>query len=132
MMYQEIFLELLCGYIAIFIVVKFLGKTQITQITPFDLISSMVMGNILGDAIYDKEANLPKILFSVFLWGSLVLITEIMTQKSRRARKILEGDASIVIKNGMIQWNELKRNRLDIDQLLQLLRSKDAFSVNEV
>jgi len=130
--YLEILSELFFGYIALFIVVKFLGKTQISQITPFDLISSLVLGNILGDAIYDKEANLPKILFSIFTWGALVLVTEIITQKSLKGRRLLEGDPSIVIKNGNVQWSELKRNRLDVDQLFQLLRAKDTFSVNEV
>lgn len=132
MSYKEIFIELFFGYIALFIVIKFLGKTQISQISPFDFISSLVLGNILGDAIYDEKATLAKVLFSIFIWGGLILITEMVTQKSRRGRKLLEGDPSVVIKNGVIQWNELKRNRLDIDQLLQLLRAKSAFSVNEV
>ncbi len=130
--YLEILTKLFFGYIALFIVVKILGKTQINQITPFDFISALVLGNILGDAIYDDKANLPHILFSIFTWSGLIFVTEMITQKSRRARKVLEGDPSVVIKNGYIQWNELKRNRLDIDQLLQLLRAKSTFSVNEV
>ncbi|MEH6938546.1 DUF421 domain-containing protein [Bacillus sp. JJ664] len=130
--YLEILNELFFGYIALFIVVKILGKTQINQITPFDFISALVLGNILGDAIYDDKANLPHILFSIFTWSALIFITEMITQKSRRARKVLEGDPSVVIKKGIIQWDELKRNRLDIDQLLQLLRAKGTFSVNEV
>ncbi|WP_088067935.1 DUF421 domain-containing protein [Gottfriedia luciferensis] len=132
MSYQEMFSELFFGYIALFIVVKINGKTQITQITPFDLISSLVLGNLLGDGIYDSEATLAKILFSVFTWGALILVTEFLTQKSVKARKLLEGDASVVIKHGAIQWKELKRNRLDTDQLMQLLRTKDTFSVSEV
>ena len=132
MSYHEMFTELFLGYIALFIVVKINGKTQITQITPFDLISSLVLGNILGDGIYDKEANLPKILFSIFVWGALIFFTEVLTQKSMWARKFLEGDASVVIKHGAIQWKELKRNRLDTDQLMQLLRAKDTFAVSEV
>lgn len=132
MSYLEIFTELFFGYLALFIVVKFLGKSQISQISPFDFISALVLGNILGDAVYDETAKLPKILFSIFTWGALILITEIITQKSKRARKLLEGDPSVIIKNGSIQWNELKRNRIDIDQLLQLLRVKNTFSVNEV
>jgi uncharacterized membrane protein YcaP (DUF421 family) len=131
-MYFEMFYELFFGYISLLIVVKCLGKSQISQITPFDLISSLVLGNILGDAIYDKDVNLPKILFAIFTWCFFILITEILTQRYRKLRKVFEGDPAIVIKNGEIQWEELKKNRLDIDQLLQLLRARDTFSVNEV
>lgn len=131
-MYFEMFYELFFGYISLLIVVKCLGKSQISQITPFDLISSLVLGNILGDAIYDKDVNLPKVLFAIFTWCFFILITEILTQRYRRLRKVFEGDPAIVIKNGEIQWEELKKNRLDIDQLLQLLRARDTFSVNEV
>ena len=132
MIYKEIFLELIFGYIAIYIVIKVLGKAQITMITPFYLVCSLTIGNILIGGIFNREATVPKILFAIFTWGALSFVTLLITQKSIFARKVFEGDASILIKKGRIQWEELKRNRLDIDQLLQLLRAKKTFSVNEV
>ena len=132
MSYLVILVEVVIGFIALFITVKSLGKTQISQITPFDFISSLVLGELVGGAIFDEKTGLLKILFAIFVWGSLIFITGIVTQKSRPLRNFLEGRPSMVINKGKIDWNELKRNRLDMDQLMQLLRSRDIFSMEDV
>jgi uncharacterized membrane protein YcaP (DUF421 family) len=132
MSYLDILIELVLGYVALFITVKCLGRTQISQITPFDFISSLVLGDLVGSAIFDEHAGLPKILFAIVVWGALIFFTEIATQKSFTLRYLFEGKPSMIIRKGELVWKEMKRNRLDIDQLRQLLRAKDVFSLDEV
>ncbi|PAE25209.1 MULTISPECIES: DUF421 domain-containing protein [Bacillaceae] len=131
MEYLHILSVLGVGYIFLFIMAKLLGKTQITQITPFDFISAIVLGELVGNALYDQETGIPEIFFAVTVWGTLIYATETLTQKYKRARKLLEGEPSIVIKKGKIIYEELKKNHLDINQLQHLLRSKDVFSIRE-
>ncbi|MCM3707087.1 MULTISPECIES: DUF421 domain-containing protein [Cytobacillus] len=131
MEYLNIISELVIGYILLFIMAKLLGKTQITQITPFDFISAIVLGELIGNAFYDKETGLPEIFLAVTVWGILIYFTEYITQKFKRTRKMLEGEPSIVIKKGKIVYEELKKNHLDLNQLQHLLRSKDVFSISE-
>lgn len=132
MVYIEIFTELLFGYAALFLMVKLLGKTHMSQITPFDFISALILGHLLGDAIYDKEVHIGTIIFTVVVWGAFILITEMVTQKWRKARLFLEGKPTILVSNGKLDWGEMKKNRLDVDQLQQLLRAKDVFSLQDV
>ena len=132
MSYLQVLIELTAGYLALFILVKWLGKTQISQITTFDFISALVLGDIVGGAIFDKDVGLLKLLLAVGVWGLLIFITEIVTQKSRKLRYILEGRPAIIINQGRLDWNEMKKNHLDINQLHQLLRSKDVFSLQDV
>lgn len=131
MEFVQIFIELVVGYLALFIMAKILGRTQITQITPFDFISAVVLGELVGNALFDNDIGINKIIFAVFIWGSLTYSTEFITQKFKRLRKTLEGDPSIVIRSGKIDYNQLKKNHLDLNQLQLLLRSKDIFSVRE-
>jgi len=130
--YLRIFVELVFGYIALFIAVKCLGKTQMSQITPFDFISSLVLGDLLSSAVFDAKSGVSKILFAIAIWSVLIYITEIATQKSQPLRNFFEGKPSMIINKGKIEWKEMKKNRLDIDQLRQLLRAKDIFSVQDV
>jgi uncharacterized membrane protein YcaP (DUF421 family) len=132
MSYLDILMELIIGYFALFITVKFLGRTQMSQITPFDFISALVLGDLVGNAVFDEKTSVLKILFAIGIWGTLIFITELTTQKSQRLRHLFEGSPSIIIKQGKIDWNEMKRNYLDINQLQQLLRSKDIFSLQDV
>ncbi|MBM7622046.1 uncharacterized membrane protein YcaP (DUF421 family) [Bacillus tianshenii] len=130
--YIRIAVELLVGFIALFTLTQLLGKTQITQITPFDFISALVLGELVGNGLYDNEIGVPKLLFAVLIWGSLIYLLEIITQKWGRTRAWMEGRPSIVIHKGNINRKELKKAKLDIDQLRHLLRSKGAFSLQEV
>lgn len=126
------FTELIIGFIALFIITKLIGKRQLSQITPFDFISSIVLGELLGNAIYDNEIGILYLLSTLLLWGILITIIEWLSIKYMKLRGILEGNPSIVIRNGMIDRKELKKNRIDINELQNLLRQKDIFSVREV
>lgn len=132
MQFLHLSTELIIGFFALLIVTKVLGKTQITQITPFDFISALVLGELVGNAIYDKNIHLWYILYAVTLWGFLVATIEWITQKFRRTRSWLEGEPSIVVYNGKVNEKALKKNRLDLDQLQHLLRDKDVFSFRDV
>ncbi|MBM4764446.1 DUF421 domain-containing protein [Bacillus sp. B15-48] len=132
MLYGSILLEVVGGFIVLFIVVRILGKTQISQITPFDFISALVLGELVGNAIYDKETGFIIIIFSSAIWGLLIYFTEFLTQKSRKMRYILEGRPALIIKKGKLDWLQMKKNKVDIDQLQQLLRDKGVFSIQDV
>ncbi|MDX8045812.1 DUF421 domain-containing protein [Gracilibacillus sp. S3-1-1] len=132
MHFGSIFVETLFGFFMLFIVAKILGKTQIKQLTAFDFISALILGELVGNALYDNEVGVSDIAFAVLLWGGLLYLTEQITQKFKGTRALLEGKPSIVIHKGKLQWKEMKKAKLDINQLLHLLRSKDAFSIREV
>lgn len=131
MEFTQIFIELIIGYFLLLLLTKILGKTQITQITTFDFVSVLVLGELVGNALYDSKTGLKEIAFSILLWGALIYVTEYITQKFRKTRKLLEGKPSIVINKGKIDFHELKKNHLDINQLQHLLRAKDVFSISE-
>jgi uncharacterized membrane protein YcaP (DUF421 family) len=130
-MYIQITIELIIGYFVLLFLTKFLGKTQISQITAFDFISALILGEFVGNALFDQNVYIHHILFAIGLWGLLIFFTEIATQKSRKLRNVLEGTPSIVIRKGKIIYEELKKNHLDLNQLQHLLRSKGIFSIRE-
>lgn len=131
--FGQIALELFIGFIALFIAAKILGKTQISELTPFDFISALVLGELVGNSIYDPEVTIWNILFALALWTIMLYLVEKLTQKFRGLRSTFEGNPSIIIRQGKIDRDELKSNNLDINQLQQLLRQeKDIFSIREV
>lgn len=125
-------IELTLGFLALFLITKIIGRRQLSQITPFDFISAIVLGELLGNAIYDNDIGIFYILGTLFLWAVLMLMVELLSQKCLSLRGFLEGNPSIVIRQGMIDRKELKKNKIDINELENLLRQKDVFSVREV
>ncbi len=99
------------AFFALLLLSKVLGKNQITQLTPFDFISALVVGELLGNAIYDEDISLRYVLYAIFIWGSLIYTIEMLTQKFRITRGLLEGTPSVVIAKGRIQFKELKKEQ---------------------
>lgn len=129
----QITLELFVGLIALLASTKILGKTQISQVTPFDFISAIVLGELVGNAIYDPDVRVFSIIYAVILWTLFIYLILKVTQKFRSTRQLFEGNPSIVIRNGYIDRKELGANKMDINELQQMLRQqKDIFSLREV
>lgn len=132
MEFGKIGTELFAGFILLFIITKLLGKTQISQITPFEFISALILGELVGNAIYDKEVGIIHIVFALFVWGLFMFIIEFFEIKVLKLRGVLEGDPSIVIKKGRMNRKEMGKNKMSINELQTLLRQKDVFSIREV
>jgi uncharacterized membrane protein YcaP (DUF421 family) len=69
-------IELTVGFFLLFIIVKFVGKKIINQITPFTFIASIVLGELLGNALYDHQIGVFYIIYSMGLWAILLFIVE--------------------------------------------------------
>ncbi|KAA0548779.1 DUF421 domain-containing protein [Bacillus sp. BGMRC 2118] len=129
----QITIELTVGLLALLVATKIVGKTQISQLTPFDFISAIVLGELVGNALYDSKIHVWSILYAIGMWTLLIYIILILTQKFRNTRTFLEGNPSILVRNGKIDREQLRLNKLDINELQQLLRQeKDIFSLREV
>lgn len=130
--YLSVVIELIAGLVVLFMIMKALGKTQFSQMTPFDFISALILGELVGNAVYDHDTKLREILFAVLVWGLIIYIIELVTQKFKSTRKLLEGEPSIVIHKGNINYDSLKKNKMDMNQLNSLLRQQGYFSIQEV
>ncbi len=98
-------------FFALFLITKILGKTQISQITPFDFISALLLGELVGNALFDPNAGIGEIAFVVALYGILMYIVEIISQKYKRTRHLLEGSPTIVIYRGKLVRDMMKKNQ---------------------
>ncbi len=125
-------IEIILGFIALFTVTKLLGKTQISQLTLFDFISALVLGELLGNALYDKQVDIFTILYAIGLWGALIYLVKWSTLKFAFTRGLFIGYPTIIIQRGELIYSQLKRNKIDINQVQALLRKKDVFSIREV
>lgn len=85
MMYVQIASKLIVGLISLLIVIRLLGKKTLSEITPFDLIYTLVLGGILEEALYDDKIHVGHFLFAVILWGIMIYLIETVVQKNDKA-----------------------------------------------
>ena len=132
MAYIEIGSKLFFGLIALLVVTRLLGKKSMSQLTPFDFIYSIVLGGILEESIYDDKVSPLHLWFAVAVWGVMLFIIEILSQKYDKIRILLKGEASILVKDGALNVQELNKNHLEMEQLRVMLRQQGVFSLREV
>ncbi|MFC4183458.1 YetF domain-containing protein [Saccharococcus thermophilus] len=132
MKWMHLTVELVTGFVLLFLVVKVAGKKLIHQISPFTFISALVLGELLGNALYDDHVHLWYIIYSISLWGALLLLVEYMNQKWLSFRRFSEGKPTALIRNGVIDYEALKKSRMTLNQLQSLLRQSETFSLREV
>jgi len=130
--YITMVLEIIYGFAILLALTKLLGKTQISQITTFDFISALVLGELVGNAIFDKEAGIIDITIVLVVWGVLMYAAEMITQKFNKSRSFLEGRPALIIHRGELIRETMAKNKLDINQMQHLLRKQNAFTVEEV
>ncbi|ERJ11930.1 DUF421 domain-containing protein [Haloplasma contractile] len=128
----QLTVELTVGFVLLLISVRLIGNRQLSQITPFDFISALVLGELVGNAIYDPKTPFYYIIYSVTIWTILMLLIEKITLKSLKARKIIQGAPEFVVRDGLINFDVLIKQKLDFTEFLGLLRDKNAFSIREV
>lgn len=132
MEYGSIFIKLIAGFIGLWAMTRLLGKKEISALTPFDFISAVILGDLVGNTIYEKENSVQMLLFTLAVWTVLSITFEKITQHVSKLRKPLEGEPEILIRDGAIDLHKLRKNNLDFEQLRMMLRAKDTFSINEV
>jgi len=130
--YLEITVELVVGFFALLVLTKVIGRSSISEATPFDFVAALVLGEFVGGAIYDDNIHLGKILFVIALWGILIYSIDFLTLKFNRLRGIFESKPSLLINNGVILRSSMKKNKIDVNRLQTLLREKNIFSIREV
>ncbi|MGP3560304.1 DUF421 domain-containing protein [Geobacillus sp. BK01] len=132
MKWLQLTLELVIGFVLLFAVVKIAGKKLISQMSPFTFIAAVVLGELLGNALYDDHIHLWYIIYSILLWGAMLLAVEYASQKWLSFRLWSEGKPTALIRDGILDYEALKKSRLTFNQLQSLLRKHETFSLREV
>lgn len=125
-------IDLIVGFLFLFFIVKIVGRKIIKQISPFTFIASIVLSEMLGNAMYEEKVGVFYIIYSMSLWGGLLFIVEYLERKFLFFRGISQGKPIALIKNGVVDREALKKSRMNINQLQSLLRQSETFSIREV
>lgn len=125
-------IKVIVGFATLFFIIIITGRTSISQLTPFHLVFVLVLGDFLGNTIYEDKVRTFHFLYAIGLWTLLMLVIEFMTLKNKSIRSLLLGDPNIIIRDGVMDRKLLKKNKLDVNQVLSILRQNNVFSVREV
>ncbi|KHF41956.1 DUF421 domain-containing protein [Halalkalibacter okhensis] len=109
-----------------------LGKQSLSQMTNHDFITAVMMGAISANVAFNTQLNFKDIVLSLILVSAIGYITSFLSLKNHIFRKVFSGEPTVIIENGKILEEHMKKQKYTLDALNQGLRQKGIFDINEV
>lgn len=119
-------------YFLVILVMRLMGKRQIGELQPYEFVITIMISDLA--ALPMQDTRLPLIL-GIIPIITLLFIKTILTQlqlKSQFTRKILEGEPCILVCKGKINYKALKKQQINLDELMEELRLAGYFDLNEI
>ena len=126
------FLRTLFFYFFIFFVYRLLGKREVGQLGIIDLIVSILIAELAMVCIEDLENNLFYGIIPILTLTLLQMILAYLSLHKPKIRMFLDGNPSLIIKNGKINFKEMTKQKYSLDDLLVQLREKGYKSIEEI
>ena len=115
-----------------FVLTKLMGYKQISQLSFFDYIIGISIGSISADLATGQEGELYQTLIPLMVYGSCSVLFSVMTLKSINIRRAVSGTSVILIDNGRMIEENLKKVKYDINDFLSDCRQAGYFNVNDI
>lgn len=106
----------------LFLVTKGLGRKELSQLSAFDLILFLVMGDIVQQAVTQEDMSLTGNMLAVSTIAFWILVFSIVNYRVPKMRPVLEGVPLVIVRNGDFIDKVLKRERLSHDEVLEEAR----------
>lgn len=119
------------SFVSIFVVAKMLGKKQVAQLTVVDYVVGITIGNIAGQWCIDYRTDWYLYLVAIISFLIFTLFVNFLERKVP-FKKFLKGKQLELVTNGKINYKNLKKSKLDINDILGLARAKGYFDINQI
>lgn len=128
----EVIVRTLVSVVVLFVLTKLLGKRQISQLSLFEYITGITIGSITAYISLDVDTDWYLGIIALAVWSLVSYGIEFLQIKSKKARDLIDGKGTILIKGGKILEDNLKKEKLTNEELLEQLRKKNIFLAAQV
>ena len=132
MEYVSVLIRTVLAFVTLFVVARLLGKQQLSQLTFYEYITGITMGDIAASIAIDAGRSPLYYMLALVAFAILTLGTGVITEKSRPLRKLIEGEPVVLVHNGKILEHNMAKSGYNMENLMMQLRERDAFDIREV
>lgn len=130
--YLLILLRSTLAFGVLLVLARLMGKKQISQLTFFDYIVGITVGNMAASLAIDPGVKISNALIGLTLWGLIPILFSVIGLKSYRFRHLVDGHPTVLIQDGKILEENMKKEKMNTSDLMLELRQKNAFNVADV
>lgn len=132
---MEFFQIIILSFVAmvvLFLLTKLMGFRQISEMSFFDYVIGITIGSIAAEMSTNIDLEWWKGITAMAVWAVIGVLLSVITQKSIKARHFISGEAIIIMQKGKINKKNMKKAKLDIDDLIASARASGYFSLADI
>lgn len=125
-------LKSIFSIVVLFLVTKVVGKKQVSELSLFDYIIGISIGNFAAEIILDDLNEYILGLVAMVTFGISAFVVSVLSMKSIVFRRLVFGIPTIIIQDGKILVSAMKKVKIDINDLLEQARGSGYFDIGEI
>ena len=132
MSYFTVLWKTLFFYLLITVIYRIMGKREVGELSIMDLIVSIFIAELAAISIDNYKQNIFLSVVPILALVIVQLVVSSISLKSSKVRSILDGNPSMIIERGKVNFKEMLKQRYNLDDLLVQLRNRGIKSIEEV
>lgn len=129
---MEIVLRASAMFAVVYLLVRLLGKRELGQMTPFEFIVMVVIGDLIQQGVTQNDFSLTGATLAICTFAFWGLVMSWLSYLSPRAAKVLEGEPRVIIRHGELLQHSTRRDRLTRSEIESEMRLAGIASMDEV
>ena len=130
--FDYVLMQSLFAFVALFIISKLLGKKQVAQLEFTDYVIGISIGSIAAEMATEDKTPYFHFLVAMAVFALLDLSITLVSRKAMFLKKIFKGRPLVIIEQGKINYQNLKKSKLDINELLAQCRVAGYFDISQI
>lgn len=122
----------LISLLLLFLVTKCIGKKQVSELSLFDYVIGISIGNFAAEMTINMDAPYIHGIIAVVTFGLVAYLVSILTMKSIKLRRLIIGKPTILVEHGKFLIENFRKTKYDIHDFLEQCRSNGTFDVSEI
>ncbi len=127
-----VFFRALLLYLLVIFAVRMMGKRQLGDLQPTDIVATILIGNIASLPIEDTSLPMMAAVLPILTLAAFEICNSEISLRSRRIRLLFSGRPRVIIKEGVIDQKAMREIRITLDDLMENLRGEGVFDLKDV
>lgn len=119
-------------YLLVVITMRLMGKRQVAELQPYELVIAIMISDLASLPMQDQRLPLFLGIIPILTLLFFKTILNFISLKFQWTRKFIDGEPCILIYKGKINYDALKEQQIDLDELFEQLRLANYFNINEI
>lgn len=129
--FVKVILTSILSAAALFVIAKIMGHKQMSQLDFFDYITGITIGSIAAELATELEQPW-KPLVAMVVYGGITVLLTLITNKYARMRKFINGTPTILLNNGKLYRENMKKAKLDLSEFMVMCRQEGYFNLSDI